>query len=74
MAELTPTAQSIDDIRTLLRSTRTGLTLDANDVACLLHAIDHVIDVLRDAQAEGGGYGFVCDLLAYLGATEEVPA
>lgn len=32
---------------------------------------EHVIEVLREAQREGGGYGFVRGLLEYLGATED---
>lgn len=40
----------------------------------LLAAIDHVTEVLREAQRNNGGYGFLRDLLEYLGATEEVPA
>ena len=31
----------------------------------------HVIDVLREAQANNGGYGFVRGLLEYLGAEEK---
>ena len=34
----------------------------------------HVVETLREAQRNNGGYGFVRDLLEYLGATEEVPA
>lgn len=33
----------------------------------LLAAIDHVIETLREAQRNNGGYGFVRDLLEYLG-------
>lgn len=32
----------------------------------------HVIDVLRDAERNNGGYGFVRDILRYLGADQEV--
>lgn len=34
----------------------------------------HVVETLREAQRNNGGYGFVRSLLEYLGATEEVPA
>lgn len=33
----------------------------------LLVAIDHVTETLREAQRNNGGYGFVRDLLEYLG-------
>ena len=47
---------------------------NGKDVGELLAAIDHVVETLREAQRNNGGYGFVRGLLEYLGATEEVPA
>lgn len=44
---------------------------EADDVADLLAAIDHVIAVLRQAERCGGGYGFARQLLRYLGADQE---
>lgn len=45
-----------------------GMQAADRDAITLLAAIDHVIDVLREAQANNGGYGFVRGLLEYLGA------
>lgn len=50
-----------------------GIHTAERDMDTLLEAIDHVIAVLREAQRNNGGYGFVRGLLEYLGA-EEVEA
>ena len=33
--------------------------------------VEHIIEVLRDADRNNGGYGFVRDILRYLGADQE---
>lgn len=49
---------------------RLGPFSSAGAIAALQQREAHVIDVLREAQREGGGYGFVRQLLQHLGATE----
>lgn len=44
----------------------TGEPVTPTDVRDLLDVVDHVVDVLRDAKRNNGGYGFVLHLLQYL--------